>query len=107
MTLWMPLLDFVRSYTVVVTSVGSVVGKPDCIQEMGLSRGQIAAFQYHGGFKILSNPAQARCEWLLVQPEPRAELPGKVNGQQWQLVATIRRPSDKADDVILFRRLRP
>ena len=107
MTLWMPLLDFVRSYTVVVRNVSTVVGTPACIQEMGLSREQIAAFQYHGGFKILSNPFQARCEWLLVNPDPRTDLPSKVNNNQWQLAATIRRPSDKGDDVVLFRRVTP
>ncbi len=107
MTLWMPLLDFVRSYTVVVHNVSTVVGTPACIQEMGLSREQIAAFQYHGGFKILSNPFQARCEWLLVNPDPRTDLPSRVNSRQWQLAATIRRPSDKGDDVVLFRRVTP
>ena len=104
MTLWMPLLDFVRGYTVVVRNVSAAVGTPDCIQEMGLSREQIAAFQYHGGFKILSNPHQARCPWLLVNPDPRLGLPERVNKSQWQLQATIRRPSDKGDDVVLFRR---
>jgi 4-amino-4-deoxy-L-arabinose transferase-like glycosyltransferase len=107
MTLWMPLLDFVRSYTVVVRNVSTFVGTPACIQEMGLSREQIAAFQYHGGFRILSNPFQARCEWLLVNPDPRTDLPAKVNTDQWQLAATIRRPSDKGDDVVLFQRVTP
>jgi hypothetical protein len=105
MTLWMPLLDFVRSYTVVVRNVSTFVGTPACIQEMGLSREQIAAFQYHGGFRILSNPFQARCEWLMVNPDPRLDLPDKVNTSQWQLAATIRRPSDKGDDVVLYRRV--
>jgi len=107
MTLWMPLLDFVRSYSVVVRNVSTFVGETACIQEMGLSREQIAAFQYHGGFKILSNPFQARCAWLLVNPDPRTDLPAKVNNDQWRLAATIRRPSDKGDDVVLFRRVTP
>ena len=106
MTLWMPLLDFVRSYTVVVRNVSAAVGRPDCIQEMGLSREQLAAFQYHGDFRILSNPHQARCPWLLVNPDPRLGLSNQVNQAQWQLQATIRRPSDKRDDVLLFRRAR-
>ncbi len=107
MTLWMPLLDFVRSYTVVVRNVSTVVGTPECIQEIGLSREQIAAFQYHGGFKILSNSHQARCPWLLVSADTRLGLQGQVNNNQWQLQATVRRPSDKADDVLLLRRTSP
>ncbi len=107
MTLWMPLLDFVRSYQVVVRNVSAVVGQPRCMQVLDLSREQIAAFQYHGGFVLKSGSTVAECPWMLVNPNPRTGLQSRVSPAQWRLQAIIRRPSDKADDVLLFRRATP
>ena len=106
-TLWMPLLDFVRSYKVVVHNVSVVVGTPACLQVMGLSREQIAAFQYHGAFTLKPDTASAHCPWLLVNPDARAAMRTPVSAAQWKLQATVRRPSDKADDVLLYRRTGP
>lgn len=107
MTLWMPLLDFVRSYTVVVRNVGTVVGRPSCLQVQDLSREQIAAFQYHGGFTLKPATTEPQCPWLLVNPDPRTGAQSRISASQWRLQATVRRPSDKADDVLLFRRASP
>ena len=107
MTLWMPLLDFVRSYKVVVNNVSTVVGQPVCMQVMGLSREQMAAFRYHGGFVLEPDFAKARCPWLLVNPEAGADTQDRLSAAQWRLQAVVRRPSDKADDVLLFRRVAP
>ena len=107
MTLWMPLLDFVRSYKVVVHNVTVVVGRPACVQVLGLSREQIAAFQYHGAFVLKPDSQQAQCPWLLVNPDARSSMQTRVSPAQWRLQAIVRRPSDKADDVLLFRRSAP
>ena len=107
MTLWMPLLDFVRSYKVVVGSVSTVVGQPACMQVMGLTREQMAAFRYHGGFVLEPESAETRCPWLLVNPQAASATPTRVSPTQWRLQAVVRRPSDKADDVLLFRRAAP
>ena len=107
MTLWMPLLDFVRSYRMVARNVATAVGKAECIHALALNREQIAAFQFHAGYRLkpLSDPAQ--CDWLLVNPGARPDLQSNVPPGQWRLQATVRRPSDKADDVLLFRRAKP
>jgi hypothetical protein len=107
MTLWMPLLDYVRSYTVVVRNVGTLVGQPECLQELDLRREQIAAFQYHGNFRIEGASAQPRCAWLLVNADDRLGPRERPDAQHWELHASIRRPSDKADDVLLYRRKAP
>ena len=107
MTLWMPLLDFVRSYKLVVHNVAAVVGQPSCLQVLDLNREQIAAFQYHGSFVLKPTSGVTRCPWLLVNPASRTGLQTGANASQWRLQAVIRRPSEKADDVLLFRRVTP
>ena len=107
MTLWMPLLDFVRSYRVVVNNVAAVVGQTPCLQVLDLNRDQIAAFQYHGAFVLKPASAAARCPWLLVNPDALTGLQNGAGASQWRLQAVIRLPSDKADDVLLFRRASP
>ena len=106
-TLWMPVLDFVRSYKVVVHNVAAVVGHPTCLQVLDLSREQITAFQYHGSFVLKPASPVAQCPWLLVNPDSRTGLQNGASSSQWRLQAIIRRPSDKADDVLLFRRVAP
>ena len=107
MTLWMPLLDFVRSYSVVVRNVSSVAGPAACLHELELSREQIAAFQYHANYRLRNLTEPAQCDWLLVNPLARAGMENKAQSSQWRLQATVRRPSDKGDDVLLFRRVGP
>jgi hypothetical protein len=107
MTLWMPLLDFVRSYKVVVRNVVAVVGQPSCLQILDLNREQIAAFQYHGAFVLKPASGPTHCPWLLVNPDSRTGLQNGARASQWRLQAVIRRPSEKAEDVLLFRRVAP
>ena len=108
MSLWMPLLDYVRSYSVVVRNVMAIAHPAQCIQQWGLSREQVAAFAYHGGYRISqATPDQLECPWLVVNPEALAGLQVQASAGQWQLLATLRRPSDKGDDVMLLRRTSP
>jgi hypothetical protein len=96
MTLWM-----------VVRHVGTLVRQPECLQELGLRREQIAAFQYHGNFRIEGASAQPRCAWLLVNADDRLGPRERPGPQYWELHANIRRPSEKGDDILLYRRKRP
>ena len=107
MTLWMPLLDFVRSYKVVVNNVAATVGKAPCLQVLNLNREQIAAFQYQGDFVLKPASPTPQCPGLLANPDARTGLQNGASSSQWRLQAIIRRPSDKADDVLLFRRVAP
>ncbi len=107
MTLWMPLLDFVRSYKVVVRNVSAVVGHTACLEVLDLTREQIAAFQYHGGYLLKAESPTNQCAWLLVNPSAQASLQNRLSPSQWRLQAIVRRPSDKGDDVLLFRRAGP
>jgi len=107
MTLWMPLLDFVRSYTLVTARVMSQVGPRACLQVQDLGHDQIAALQYHGGFRLVPAAPDAPCPWLVVDPELLAQSGQQVDPAAWEPHARIQRASGKGDEFHLFRRITP
>ncbi len=104
MTLWLPLLDFARSYAPQVQRVSAIIGRPVCVEIYGLSRAQIAAFNFHGQLNLMPATSRAQCPWLMVDADARGTLPKSVNLRQWSLQATVRRPTDSNEDVMLYRR---
>ena len=105
MTLWLPLLDFARSYAPQVRSVMAVIGpEPGCVQTVGLSRAQVAALQYHGALTLERAGLQDECEWLLADIASWPASERMVTAALWELKATIPRPTDKNDHLLVFRR---
>ena len=107
MTLWMPLLDFVRSYQLVTERVTAQVGPNACLQVMDLERDQIAALQYHGGFRLTPATPASDCPWLIADPELLAQRRHQPDPAQWLSQALIERASGKGDEFHLFRRITP
>ena len=119
MTLWLPLLNFGRSYKPWVQQIQAIMLKQDagkihnvCLLSFGLDVGQMTAFHYHGGFDVKpleSTPSTQtkQCPWLLVDNDLRPELSSVVRMSDWTRVRTIRRPSDNNEDVTLFHRRLP
>ncbi len=103
MTLWLPLLNFARSYGPLVRNVNALMGPTACVQVHGMSRAQMAAFQYHGNYRValLQGPA---CDWLIVDADALADFLRLPDAQDWDLVKTIWRPSDNNENVILLKR---
>jgi hypothetical protein len=115
LTLWLPLLDFARSYKPWVNQIQEImreqthVPEKACLMSYGLDVGQMTAFHYHGGFEV--KPLEidgtlepATCEWLLVDNDLRPELAKVVRLREWTRLRTIRRPSDNNEDVTLYRK---
>ncbi|MDM0013536.1 hypothetical protein QTH87_13930 [Variovorax sp. J22P168] len=107
MTLWMPLLDYARSYIPQVRAIADKVGQPECISELALSRPHIAALRHHGNFNLQPLAGGASCPWMLVSPEAIARLHNVANLDGWRLIGTLRRPTSPSDDLLLFQRIRP
>ena len=113
MTLWLPLLDFGRSYAPLVNKVGSMMGTTDCVHYFGLTKAQGAAFQFHGKLKLLPVATRAekkpsidsQCSWLIVDTQALATFNKEVDASTWTQHATVRRPSDNNEDIVLFRAL--
>ena len=119
LTLWLPLVDFARSYKPWVQQIQITMAKQDanavenvCLLTDGLGVGQMTAFHYHGGFVVKTvemtpKEEQRQCPWLLVDNDVRPDLPHKVELNDWLRVRTIRRPSDDNEDVTLYYRRKP
>lgn len=108
MTLWLPLLDYARSYQPQVRSVVAALGpSPGCVQTVGLSRAQVAALQYHGGLSLQRAGLQDDCQWLVADLAAWPASERRVRASQWELQATIARPTDKNDHLLVFHRAEP
>jgi 4-amino-4-deoxy-L-arabinose transferase-like glycosyltransferase len=107
MTLWLPLLDYARSYVPQVRAISERVGQPACISELGLNRAHIAALRHHGRFNLQPLTGTQTCSWLLVSPDAIARLHNIVNLESWRLIGTLRRPTSAGDDLLLYQRIPP
>lgn len=107
MTLWLPLLDYARSYVPQVHAISERVGDAKCLAELGLQRPHLAALRYHGSFELQPLTGQPSCNWLLVNPEVIARLHDIVSLEQWRFMGTLRRPTSPSDDLLLYQRISP
>ena len=91
------LLNYARSYAPQVQNVVRLMNNAPqgCVQTHGLSRGRIAAFQYHGGMNLRQQTPRARCDWLLVDLNAWPAPPGIAKTSDWAEVAIVPRPTDK------------
>ncbi len=104
MTLWLPVLDYARSYVPSVRGVVRAIDQPGCVEVAGLTRGQLAALRYHGRLSLQqARPDTARCPWRVLAVRAGAAHERAVTAGGWQLVATVRRPTDAADTLRVYR----
>ena len=105
MTLWLPLLDYARSYAPLVRRTLIVMQQqPSCIQVHGLSRSQVAAFRFHGKLKVEPASKEARCPWLIVDKDAMPTLSSVVDRDDWSYHSSLRHPADRDEDLTVFRR---
>lgn len=104
MTLWLPVLDFARSYAPVVRMVSRLMDRPGCVEVFGLNRGQLAAFRFHGKMALQTATVTGSCPWLIVAADVQASASVAIDLKRWHLVSSIRRPADAKDNLLLYRR---
>ena len=106
MTLWLPLLDYGRSFAPQVAGVRAALGpQPGCVIGRSLSRAQVAALAYHGGLRV-AQPAQgAQCDWLVIDAAARPRALDAASAQRWEPVASVARPTDGSDRLLVLRRV--
>ncbi len=102
-TLWLPLLDYARSYAPMVARVTALVQPHECIQVAGLTRSQITALQYYGSHRVMPRLDMPICAWLMADPADMVANP--VNLKRWKLHASVRHPADRKEDLLLFKRV--
>ncbi len=104
MTLWMPLLNYAQSYTLLVQRTQSQLTAPGCIETLGLGQGQIAAFQFYGRLHLVPMQANTHCPWLLVEPLPDLSTPLNIDTAVWIQQELILHPANRGESVLLFKR---
>lgn len=104
MTLWLPVLDYARSYAPVVQGITSRMDAPGCVEVFGLTRPQIAALRYHGKLDLHNAQIPSACPWLVASQDLQLSLPMAMNLKQWQLVTTVRRPTDQRENLLLYKK---
>ena len=110
MTLWLPLLDFGRSYGPLSRRVASLVPADACVLVDGLSSAQIAALQYHGRLTLVRTQrpehADARaCHALVVNPSTQDTLDQRVQLTQWAFKASVSRLTDRKERLLVYQRV--
>ena len=105
MTLWLPLLDYARSYAPLSRQIAARVDPAACVEVHGLNSAQVAAFQYYGKLDLRQAGVKASCPYLVVDLEAQATLGNTVDLPEWAFLATLRRPTDKNENVALYKRV--
>ncbi len=105
MTLWLPLLDYARSYGPLSRQLAARVDPNACVEVYGLNSGQVTAFQYHGRLELRQAAAKAACPYLVVDADAQSTLSDTVDMPEWAFLATLRRPTDKNENVLLYKRV--
>lgn len=103
-TLWLPLLDYARSYAPLVQKITSTTGPSACLQYAGISKAQGAALMYHAQARLvpLQKPLPD-CAWLVIDNVNRSLLSAKIKSLGWEEVTAIKRPTDKVETLVIFR----
>lgn len=107
MTLWLPLLDFGRSYGPVSRRIATLVPAQGCVVVDGLSQAQIAALQYHGNLQLVrsGSTASADCQSLVVAPASQATLHQRIELTHWAFKATVSRLTDSKESLLVYQRV--
>ena len=105
MTLWLPLLDYARSYAPVSRQIANLVDKTSCVEIYGIGSAQATALQYHGALQLQQAGRRATCPYLIVDMERQPDLGNVVNLPDWAFKASVLRPSDRNENLLLFKRV--
>ena len=98
MTLWLPWLDFAKSYRGAIADMQRARPAGVCVTARNLTEPQRAMFHYYAGIRA---PMRTDCPLLLVHTSD-AQTPAPGDG--WKLAWRGTRPGDTKEFFWLFRR---
>jgi len=107
MTLWLPMLDYGRSYAPHVNAIVQVLPKHvQCVHTLGFNTALTTAFRFHTPWQLESGLSTANgpaCSWLIATPSAWSATDSAI-AAQWQLVEQVARPTDRRDYLLVLRR---
>jgi 4-amino-4-deoxy-L-arabinose transferase-like glycosyltransferase len=108
MSLWLPLLNFARSYGPTVQKVQMVTGTAACLQYAGISQAQGAALLFHAQVRLqAASQPSAECPWLVMDEKNRPLLADRLAALGWTPEATAARLGDRSDRILIYRPATP
>lgn len=113
MTLWLPLLNYGRSYAPQVALLhqamqdahtgGPTLQVGDCVASHGLDQALVAALMYHAGLDMRIADRATPCRWAIADPTD-LDTSTLFPAGQWNQVAVIARPTDRRDRLSVLHR---
>lgn len=108
MTLWMPLLDFARSYGPISRRLAAMIpADSTCTEAYGLSQAQAAGLVHHGKLRLRLAPSPEPCATLVVAQQAADQLTEDIDITQWAFKAKLSRLTDNKESLLLFQRVAP
>jgi hypothetical protein len=113
MTLWLPLLDYARSYLPMVQALRlQVASDPGCVTYQGLDTSQAAALRVHGADLLPDTALRTQgtgssCPWLLVNPNAHQDTPLFPQDTPWVLQGQVGHPADRDETLFLYHHHAP
>ena len=101
MTLWLPTIDFAKTYRPVAQRLMLALPKDvQCINSTYLGDAQLASFVYFTKLPLQDN---SLCNYQLTHSTAEAKAAAKINRQQLTLIWEDRRASDRDERLRLYR----
>jgi hypothetical protein len=106
MSLWLPLLNFARSYVTMVQKVQMVTGTASCLQYAGITKAQGAGFLFHAQVRLIAAQAPTPdCPWLIMDEKNLPLMNNKLKSLGWTPVSKAYRLGDRNESILIFRPL--
>ncbi|MDP1899953.1 MAG: hypothetical protein Q8K96_05815 [Rubrivivax sp.] len=105
LTLWLPPLDYARSPRALVSRLAKFVPPGACVAAPGLAPPAVAALEHFGRWRVDARAGadQGSCEYLI---QTTRTLPAPATPPGWAFVAETRRPTDRDEITLVYRRAR-
>ena len=104
MSLWLPLLNFARSYVTMVQKVQMVTGTASCLQYAGITQAQGAALLFHAQVRLqAAQTPHSDCPWLVMDERNLPLLEDKLKAWGWTQEAKAQRLGDRSESLLVFR----
>jgi hypothetical protein len=112
MSLWLPLLDYARSYAPLADKLRTSLQGSRCVHTAGLSVAQRAGLAYHlqqvqfddGDALNESLTSKPQCEFWLMDAEASVTKQQGLAIKKWWPVRRLKRFADKEESVLLYQR---
>ena len=105
MTLWLPLLDFGRSYGPISRRIAQMIPDKSCTNAWGLTQAQMAGLSYHGGLTLIQMPGKKQCQTMIVSNASVSKLEKAVDVTQWAFKMKFNRLTDNKESLWLYQRV--